>query len=379
MPNVLYKVTGMNAGGIETFLINVQKNIMESYSSIHIDYYLNSGVRQFYSKQIYSYGGHIYYPDGVVDNRRFFNWKARLKRLWDFYKFLKRNSYDIVHINENLPATAAYTLVCKAAGIPNVIVHSHNDLSHQSFSVIQSIKYRLSRIVISNFSDYRFACSDVAGKWFYGDSTNHIKSYALVKNGIAVETYRFSSIVRGNYREKLQIQGKFVLGHVGRFYPQKNHSFLLKIFKELVQHEPNAVLLLIGDGPRKEDIVQKVQQMGLREKVLFLGIRKDVAQILQAMDCFCLPSLHEGLPLVAIEAQASGLPIICSTNVTREVMITKNCFFCSLEANPLVWVKEILEHRNVVQREKGASEVISAGFDSKDVAKKLGAFYLDIV
>ena len=164
-----------------------------------------------------------------------------------------------------------------------------------------------------------------------------------------------------------------MVGHIGRFNMQKNHKFIIKVFNEIQKLEPNSILLLIGDGELKDTIENQIDSLGLKSKVKFMGVRKDTFNLYQAMDVFLLPSLFEGLPVVAVEAQDSNLPIIASDTITKEIDLTPNVSFLSLSSAPEIWAKDILNKKT--KRRSNTLLLKKKGYDVKDEASKLTEFY----
>lgn len=368
---ILQKTAGMNAGGIEKLLINIQEKINKEI--FEFDYYLNDNNQHFYTDKIIEYGGNIYAPE--TSNHRILN---IFNRIIKFYKFLKYNKYDILHINEDLLASAVYVLIGKMNGIPNIIVHSHNDYSVNKINCFKQIMNWIARKIILTYGNYYFACSDVAAKFFFGKSIETNKRYFRIANGIDTKKYAYDYKICNDIREELNIKNKFVVGHVGRFFEQKNHKFLIDIFKEILTLEPEAVLLLIGDGPLKSEIMERIVNLNMIDKVKFLGVRKDVPELMMAMDVFVLPSFHEGLPVVCVEAQASGLNCVVSTSITKEVNFGL-CQYLKLSDSAKDWALNILKYKNrVIEREKCINLVIKAGFDINLVIAWLEEFYLNI-
>lgn len=368
---ILQKTTGMNAGGIEKFLINVEEKIDKD--KFQFDYFLNRPDEQFYSEKIEEYGGKIYAPE----------WKNNkisniLNRLVVFYKFLKNNKYDILHINEPLCASSIYALIGKMAGVKSIIVHSHSDHSIEKFSFLQKLMNFLSRKMNLIVENYYFACSDEAAIWLFGKEALANKNYLKIPNGIDVNKYIFSEKKQENIRKALKINNSFIVGHVGRFYEVKNHEFLVKIFKEFLKLVPHAKLLLVGDGPLKNKIMELTEEYNIRDKVIFYGLSKNVPDLLQAMDCFVFPSHYEGLGIAVIEAQAASLPVFCSNNVPLEAKITEECYFIDLAKDETEWAKFIYENTQNIIRKNNKDKVIKAGYDINTGITQLENFYLNI-
>lgn len=221
------------------------------------------------------------------------------------------------------------------------------------------------------FATECFACGKDAGDWMFEGHP-----YKILHNAIDPSVYSYSSKKSTYMREQLRVERNLVLGHIGRFEVQKNHTFLLDIFKECVKLVPNIRLLLIGDGSERMTIQEKAKLLGLEEKVIFTGVRSDVADLLQAMDVFVFPSLYEGVPVTVIEAQASGIPCVISDRVPKECIITTGVVTSmKLSDPPCEWAKHIVE-RSKEKRENHLNEVQAAGYDIRIAAKKLENFYL---
>lgn len=240
-------------------------------------------------------------------------------------------------------------------------MHSHST----GCNGLQRVLHYVCRPIINSVATDRFACGVEAGKWLYGR-----KDFITIANGIDVEKFCFSPITRVRYRQKLKIGDKFIIGNIGRFAPEKNHALMMEIFREICNRRDDAVLIMVGDGELQNSIREKVTELNLDDKVLFLNTREDVAEIMQAMDLLCMPSLFEGLPVTLIEAQAAGLPCVVSDVITREVDVTGNLRFVNLKESVQVW-GDMIEHVPNVGRVEKAEEVKKAGYDVRDVAKEI--------
>lgn len=220
-----------------------------------------------------------------------------------------------------------------------------------------------------------FMCGEESGKWLYGEKNK--SRFIMLNNAIDAAVYSFDASKREEMRRQLGLTGELVIGHVGRFNPQKNHAFLLDIFTSLLKKEPDAALLLVGDGEGMPKIQAKAQELGIAEHVCFLGVRSDVADLMQAMDVFVFPSLYEGLPVTMVEAQASGLPCIISDKVPPECILTDGLVnIMPLSASPEAWAEKILMMRAVPRTDRH-EEIAAHGFDITTEAVKLQEFYLD--
>ncbi|MDE6425623.1 MAG: glycosyltransferase [Ruminococcus sp.] len=252
-----------------------------------------------------------------------------LKYLIKLMKLLKKEKYNIIHIHGNSSMMLIDVLPAVVAGIPVRIVHSHNTTCDHI--CLHKLLNPLFRVCYT----HGFACGQDAGRWLYGD-----RKFIELKNGIDVDNYRFDEKVREQYRTKLGIGDKILLGHVGNFIEQKNHTFLIDLFADLLRSSSNYVLLLISDGALMKEIKNKVNRLGISDNVIFLGKTPKVNKYLQAIDIFLLPSLYEGLPVVLIEAQSTGVPCIVSEKVSAEANLTGTIKFVNIDHTDS-WVSEI--------------------------------------
>jgi len=222
------------------------------------------------------------------------------------------------------------------------------------------------------------ACSDDAGKWLYGKNVVHNPRYEVWKNGIDVQAFRFDGERRDRVRAQLGVTDQVVLGHVGRFIPVKNHKFLIKVFKAYHETQPKSVLLLVGEGPLVEEAKELANELGIGEHVLFLGVRKDIPDLLAAMDCFLLPSLYEGFPISAVEAQASGLECFISDRVPHDIQITDDLTFIPIDEGVQPWCDALLASHNSSDRDQAYKKVVDQGYDITEMAAYVERFYRDV-
>ena len=223
---------------------------------------------------------------------------------------------------------------------------------------------------------HAIACSNLAGQWLFGEGGFHI-----LKNAINIERFASMFVHRNEIRNSLNIASDdFVLGHIGKFLIMKNHIFIIRVFANLHQKNPKSKLLLVGDGPLRNEIENEIKQQNLSDSVILAGLRTDIPEMLAAMDAFIFPSLWEGLPLSVLEAQASGLPVFLSSNITNEVAASEQCFFMSLDNSAECWSKAIEENTNTSQRkisiQKNALSLTNAGFNIAKEVDDLRKIYL---
>ena len=292
-----------------------------------------------------------------------------VKYFFDIIRIAKKGNYNIAHIHGNSASMALELLSCFCAGIKVRIAHAHN--TSTSHPILHMLLYPLFTILCT----CRFACGKKAGYWLYRN-----REFVEINNCIDLHKYRYNSDVRMRYRKKIDAKNKLVIGHVGNFVEQKNHVFLIECFSELLKYNRNCLLLLIGDGILIESIKNKVNDLGIGKSVIFVGKTVEVESYLQAMDIFVLPSLHEGLPIVVIEAQANGLPCIVADTVSKEINFSKEVVFVPI-LNCSDWVSAILEKRLAVSREeqsnKWQEQIAVAGYDINANSFKLKQLYLN--
>lgn len=358
---VLHILQRMEAGGTQALLMNIYRKI--DRTKLQFDFLVEYSEKQFYDDEITAMGGHVYYTS-IREDYNVFKFRHQLKKF-----FKEHKEYKVVHVH-------AYTVgflcldIIKKAGIPVRIAHSHNN------ETVHDIKYLpklfMQRIFTKNATDL-FACSEEAGKYLFKD-----KPFQVLKNAIDSQNFIADVDTRNEIRKELGVEDKFVVGHVGRLHPQKNHDFLIDVFAELKKKKPNAELILVGTGPLEEKVKSKVAEKGFSGCVHFLGNRKDMNRIYQAMDVFVFPSLFEGLGIVAIEAQAAGVPIVCSEGLPPETDITPIYRKLLLSDGEEKWANAALEMaQNPSAHTNTQKYVIDAGFDMDATAKYMESYYLN--
>lgn len=345
--------------GITSVIMNYYRNMDKQ--NIQTDFVVINQISQEYRQELESNGCHIYQL-----NRK----KKPLSYMIALFRLLRRNRYDVVHIHGNSSMMLLDALPAKLAGVPVRIVHSHTtSCSHMKL-------HKLLLPIFRKCYNYGFACGQEAGQWLFGDTP-----FTEIKNGIELKNYRHDETVRKEFREKIQAGNRTVIGHIGNFIELKNHSFLLDWFAQLAGDNDKYLLLLISDGALLEQTKEKAQQLGLQDKVLFLGKTTNVPSYFQAMDAFVLPSLHEGLPMVLVEAQAAGLPCYVSDKVTQQADLTDSLVFLPI-ADASVWSQRLAEDAETWQaldRQQQCStwqEMIAAkGYDVTANASRLKRMY----
>lgn len=290
------------------------------------------------------------------------------------------DGYDVIQLHTSFWQGFIIEEIAMQIGIPKVIVHAHSTGLDENDSIKRGVLMqnheRLKRQFDWKYATDLWACSRKAADWLYDRRISREK-ICIMPNAIDVDAYAFDEEMRRCKRDELGLTGCYVLGHTGRFEYQKNHEFLLRVFSKVRSRVSNAKLLLIGDGSLLLQMQKLAKTLGIDKDVIFLGWREDVADLLQAMDVYCLPSRFEGLSIVSIEAQAAGLKCIAGDAVPSEAAVTDN--FISLSLDDELWIEEIIRWREGYERSILKQQIRKAGFDIRDQVRKLENKYLESV
>lgn len=362
---VLHVLHSMNCGGAETLLMHLYRGM--DRDKVQFDFLVNVFDEMYYEREILSLGGRIY-------RMPFLTKTTPPVYAHDLKKFFKTHPYRIVH--SHLETTTGIILgAAKRAGVPIRIAHSHNSrYTRVGLAALPENLFKSwcrSRIVPN--ATHLFGCSDEANRWLYG---RHAGESTLLNNGIDVAACAFNAQTRARMRGELGLGDEIVFGHVGRFNDQKNHVFLIEAFARYHASHPDGRLLLAGEGVLRPQIERQAHEAGLDDCVSFLGLRSDVPDLLQAMDCFVMPSKFEGLPLSLVEAQAAGLVCLAADTVPPESDLHA-CTFSFLPLNVGDWADAMARVTPEPDRAKAAATVTERGFDSFSQTQKLQAFYLN--
>ncbi len=366
MIRVLQVVGKMHYGGMETLIMNLYRNI--DRSQIQFDFLVHYEEPGEYDEEIRRLGGKIYVMPKTTF-RNFFQYKKALNKFFE-----EHTEYLVIH--GHLQSTAfIYHKIAKKYGVRCAVTHAHNNGVEFTLKGIASFfTSRMSQRITDEF----WGCSMEACRFFFPRAVRRGKRMRILLNGIEVERFHFQEEIREKKRKELGITNQLVIGHVGRFAKQKNQRFLIDIFQEIQEKEKNSLLLLIGKGPDEEKIREKVRKSGLEDKVLFLGARDDVNEVMMAMDVFVLPSLFEGFGIVLVEAQASGLPCFCTEGkIPSTTNITNAYYPLPLEEGAGYWASEILADRDEDdERRDDKYELVGIrGFDIKKIAREVEKQY----
>lgn len=280
--------------------------------------------------------------------------------------------YDIVHVHANSATSVIELMAAKMAGVPKRIHHNHT--SKTQHPLLNKILYPVFK---HSYTD-AVACSDAAGEWLFGKD-----NYIVLPNAIDIEKYKYNPEQRKRIRQEFGIEEDvFVIGHIGKFMDAKNHEFLIKIFAHYHINHSRSKLLLVGDGEWRSRVEGWIDESGCADSIIMAGLRSDIPKIVQAFDVFIFPSIYEGLPLTTLEAQASGLPCIISSNVTKVVAIGRDVVMKDLADGVESWAKEIDSFCYVETREKRSKlnyfSITDAHFNIRNEAAKLAEIYYKV-
>ncbi len=358
-------VAPLGVGGVTNMMINIQQRL--DRRKLNFDYLVFHDRIEPSENKVVELGSKKFVAS--VDNIKI---KAlrRFVRLFVIAKVCRKNKVKILHYNADTPADIMNVIAAKAGGVKVVTLHSHN----AGFGTA-GLGIRLLSIIfkplIPLFCDKLVACSNMAARFMFPRRIINKNKYLVLPNGIDLDKFNFNQEERIKIRESLGIEGKYVVGHVGRFTDQKNHTFLLDVFQKILELDNSAILLLFGVGELFAAVQKKAQELGIIDSVIFYGTSNEMAKMWQAIDVFVMPSLHEGLPVTGIEAQASGVPCIFADTITREVDVTGQSEFLSLKDSPLVWAEHILAHK----KQKRVSGVPSLRAAHYDIQQTVYEFY----
>lgn len=367
---VLQIVGRMDRGGIENFVMNIYRNI--DREKVQFDFLCHYGKEAAFNDEIRAMGGRIYEMPAIRDETHVYYWKVfeYISALNRFFK--EHQEYKIIH-GQMTNTASIYMPIAKKHGVATRIAHSHN--SHGKVGLLGVVTDILKKPVYKYATDL-FACSEAAAAYFYPESYIKAGKVKIVPNAIEAGRFRFDPKRREGMRSAIGVDSKLVIGCVGRFRVEKNQAFLLDVLKEALKVEPDTVLLFAGDGPLEDEVKQKAVEAGLADKCVFLGMRSDISDLMQAMDVLAMPSLFEGLPVTGIEAQASGLNVVASTGVPAEMNAIGMVDFLPLESGEKAWA-ELLIGRAKMERRDTFEKIKAAGYDIHTMVPWLQEFYLE--
>ena len=368
---VLQVFTIMNRGGAESMIMNYYRKL--DRNKVQFDFLVHRKEKAAFDDEIENLGGKIYKfnPISPFFPKKYYN------ELRTFFK--EHSEYSIIH--SHLNTFSSFPLkIAREFNIPCRIAHAHIAIDKVNLSSFLSqkespketlkklIKLQLKKRVKKN-ATHLFSCGEKAGNWLFGDTP-----FTTMNNAIDTEKFKYDELTSTAYKKKFNLQNEIVIGHIGRFVSQKNHSFLLQIFAALLKRESNYTLVLIGDGPLRESLEKEAGNLKIIDKVHFLGVRTDIPQLCQMMDIFVFPSFYEGLPVTLIEAQASSLKIFASDSITNEVHLTDNIQFFSINKTADEWAKKITELDSIEKIDQ-TKKIIETNYDIVSNTAQIQEFY----
>lgn len=340
-------------GGLETFILTLYRNVDKT------KYHFN----------FITYDSEISYEEELVnDGCMIYKLPGRSKGIQRYRKAIdyvfKQGEYDVFWSNRtNLSSIYPFESARKHS-VPVIICHSHS--SKNMGTLFTLIMHKLNCRRIRKYVTHKVACSEVAARWFFGQDTD----VSILKNSVDTNVYDYNKAKSDRTKRDNQMEDCFVIGHIGRFSTEKNHVFLIDIFQRIMKKENKARLVLCGDGEKKKEIEELVREKGLSNYVEFLGIRKDIIDILHLYDILVFPSLFEGLPFVLVEAQAAGLPCVVSDQVSGESKLTDTFEFLSLEAGAEYWSEQIMKYKDF-ERKSNKQQIEEAGFSVNNLMRQV--------
>lgn len=368
MKKVLQIMGGLKRGGLETFVMNIYRSI--NRNEIQFDFLLTQISDGDYEEEARTLGANIYHLPARNNG-----YKAYQKALDNF--FLKHHDYIAIHEHISSLTSIDPAYYAKKYGIPIRIFHSHSSSIQKSLRLhwIHTILHYLNKPKVHSWATHYLGCSDKALDWVY--KYTGVRSKAImINNGIDCQKYAYNKEIREKVRKEFNISDKdLVIGHVGRFIPLKNQTFLVDILAEMHKTTTNVKLLLIGEGITMQEVKKKVELKKLLDFVIFTGVRADITRLMQAMDIFVMPSWFEGLPVSLVEAQAAGLPIVASATISHNSDITGTILFKNIDEPISDWSKSIFDWKIKCGRPNNIEKIKEAGFDSQTTIQQLLKIY----
>ncbi len=353
-------------GGVESVIMNYYRHI--DRSKVQFDFLCNTKTVA-YEQEINELGGNIYRLTARSENRKQF--------YHELNEFMKQyaKQYECIWVNVCSLANIDYLKYAKKYGIQRRIIHAHN--SQNMDSKLRGLLHYANKQIIDRYATDFWSCSEEASIFFYKNSIIRSSKYRLVNNAIDLNKFAFDETVRNQYRNQLHLDNNTVILNVGRFHFQKNQLYLIDIFEEYQKRNKDSLLIITGMGEDEQKLRKYVEDKSLTDKVIFLIERSDVNNILMASDIFVFPSLFEGFPLTLVEAQASGIPILCSSSITEKVKMSNNISFISINEPASTWADAIERTNTTRQSEQNIITIRRNGFDIDTEAKKIEGFVIN--
>ncbi len=368
MKRVLQIFARLDRGGLETFVMNLYRSI--DRNNVQFDFLLCIPGGS-YEKEARELGANIYYLP------------QRNAGIWQYHKalnqFFKDHARDYIAIHQHASSLSSIEPQYYAwkYNIPKRILHAHSSSIASSVKAnsLHKLVHNISKLSLPILTTHFLGCSDKAIDWLFKGAVRK-SQIRIINNGINISQFIFNKNIRQKVRNEFGLVDELVIGHVGSFIKVKNHVFIIKVFTELLKSIPTAKLLLVGDGTLKSQIYEQIKKARIQNSVILTGIRVDVNNLLQAMDVILMPSLFEGLPVSLVEAQASGLPLVLSDTISRDIKLSDYVQFLSIEDSLQNWVKAIMNFSQVPRNEKGDKLIKLSGYDIDRIAEMMIDLYI---
>lgn len=361
----------LDSGGAETFIINLFSKLNKE--KFEVDFLSYEDKKYFYNDVIENLGGRV--VPLSKEESTFLPWRL-LNRWYRLYKLFKNENYDVFHCNCDFSLKFVELAIAKKAGVKKRVCHSHNsaiDTTNIKGKISYYVHILFRPLIIKYATDY-LACSEEAGKWLYGEKAPNNK-VIIINNGIDSDYYSFDCDTRKRIRQDIFSDKDIVIGHIGRFTPIKNQKFIVDIVLSAVKRGISMKAILIGDGELKKYVEEYSKLKGISDLIFFVGVTNKVRDYLMGFDCLVMPSLYEGLPVSAIEAQAAGLPCFFSDSITKDLTITDNTYFLSLNYSTDYWVDSIINCLSVFNRKDENISIKNNGYDINKIVENIEYIY----
>ncbi|MCX8074605.1 MAG: glycosyltransferase [Clostridia bacterium] len=361
-------------GGIETYIINLFKNLDNSKFNFTI--MCSQKLTDRYDNEVQSRGSKI-----VVTLQKIYKSPIlrTINNFYAFYKTIKKMDCDILHLNVCNSVTMAYGCIAKKCGVKNVIFHSHSSNISNNARILKLIAHKIFKLIFEKYGTCYIACSDLAAKWLYSENIIRQNKVKILNNPVDFSKFKYDETLRENIRHELGLENKFVIGNIGRFNKEKNHIFLINVFEEILKINDNSILFLVGQGELKANIEKLVSEKKISDKVIFYGVTEDIYICYLVMDVFVLTSHFEGNPITAMEAQSYGLKCFLSSSITRQADITNSIEMISLNKSPEYWAYEILKHSDNYNRSYIYNKIKIDDYNINNVTNKMQEIYSNLM
>lgn len=365
MINVLHIAPGIDGGGVGGVIYNYLSHM--NLENMHVEIAVRDYKhRQFLHDKFDELGIPVHY---IIQRK-----KNLKKHFNEIQKIMQDGKFDIVHCHDQ-NWSIIYLKMAERMEVPVRIAHSH--LTLQTSDRIKIAISNLFTASLKKTATGCFACGKAAGAYMWGNEIANCSKLYVMRNAVDAQAFQFNKNIRAEYRKKFGLENRTIIGHIGRFNEQKNHPFLIEIFKAYLTLDPTAILVLIGIGELESKICNLVNQSKIQNNVIFLGQRNDVRELYNIFDVFLLPSLYEGLPVVGVEAQANGLSCLFSDTISDEVVILPDSKVLKLSDSVQIWAETIRElvNKKTVNRAKAIDVINAAGYNIEVEAEKLREYY----